>query len=135
MFSVLTSKLFGGLSIALAGALAWLYISTNATIASYEKAINAPVVGWRASLQRCTSDLATSQGNAATLTGSVARQNDAVQGVSSTAAVRYAQGAADRSGAALSVQKADALAAKLVKARAGADICASADQLILEYVK
>lgn len=135
MFSVLTSKIFGGLSVALAAALLWLYVSTSATIASYERAINAPVTGWAARLSAAQADLATARGNAATLQAQIDRQNDAVQRLNEGAAARLANGAAERSRASEGVASAAALSAKLAKAQAGADVCASADALILETVK
>ena len=134
-FSVLTSKIYGGVALLGMAALAYVWISGHATIASYEKAINAPVTGWQARLNACTADLATARGNAATLGSQIDRQNDAVQRLGDDAAARYANGAAERSSALEASSAAKALAAKLAKAQAGADKCASADALILETVK
>lgn len=135
IFSALTSKIFGGLSAALALALAWLYVSTSATIASYDKAINAPVKGWSARFSACTADIATARGNAATLAAQIDRQNDTVQALSDAAAARYSSGALGRSIAAQTNGRATAATAKLGKAKAGENVCASADSLILETVK
>lgn len=134
-FSILTSKIYAGVALAGIAALAYVWISDHATIASYERAINAPVTGWQARLKAATADLATARGNAATLQAQIDRQNDAVQRLNDGAAARLANGAAERSSALDGVAKAAALSAKLAKAQAGADVCASADALILETVK
>lgn len=135
IFSALTSKLFGGLSILLAVALAGSIVSHKATVAAYDKAINAPVTGWQARLSACTADLATARSNATTLRSQIDRQNEAVQSIQTAAANRYASGAVDRSEAVKQAVAAKAAAATLAKAKAGADVCASADALILETVK
>lgn len=135
MFSVLTSKVFGGLSVVLAVALAVVVVTNRATIAAYDAAINAPVTGWQARLSACTADLAVARGNTAVLGSSVGKQNEAVQSVQDHAAARYANGAAMRSDAALKAKQAAQLAAKLAKATATENMCASADALILETVK
>lgn len=135
IFSVLSSKIFGGLSIALAVACAYLYISMSATIASYDKAINEPITGWQARFAACTMDKATALGNQAALEAQIDRQNEAVERLNSVAGARIASGAAMRKLAANGASSADALAAQLSKARAGADICSSTDQMIIEVTR
>jgi hypothetical protein len=135
LFSVLTSKIFGGVAVALAAALIWLYISTSATIASYKDAIHNPETGWKAALNTCTTNLATARGNAATLGDALDRQNEALERVKAAAAARQAAGAAERAKAEQAVERAKAQNAKLATTQAGADMCVSADQLILENVK
>lgn len=135
IFSVLSSKIFGGLSIALALACAYLYISMSATIASYEKAINEPVTGWQARLNACVADKSTALGNQAALEAQIDRQNEAVERLNSAAGARIANGAQMRKLAANEAASADALVAKLEKASAAADVCASANQLILEVIR
>ena len=125
----------GGLSAVLAIALAYVLISKNAEISSLDKAINAPVTGWSARLSAATADLATARGNAAALGSQIDRQNEAIEALQSKADAAYAQGAAARSSALDKVAAANATVAKLANAKAGADACASADQLILETVK
>lgn len=134
-FSALTSKIFGGVAVALAATLIWLYISTSATIAGYEKAINDPETGWKAALNTCTANLATARGNTATVRDALDRQNDALESVKAAAAARQAAGAAERAKAEQAVARVKAQNAKLATAQAGADMCVSADQLILENVK
>lgn len=135
MFSVLTSKIFGGMSLALAAALAFVSISKNAEISALQKSIDKPVTGWAARLNACTIDLATVRGNAALLSGALSDQNRAVSDLEARAAAAHAKGAFDRSEAAKKVSAAQAQVAALRNARAGADQCASADQLILENVR
>lgn len=134
-FSVLTSKIYGGAALALLAALAYVWVSSNATIASYERAINKPVSGWQARLSAATAALATVRGNAAVCEASLARQNEAVQRLSAAAATRLANGAAERAQAASAAASATAVSAKLAQARAGKDTCASADALVMETVK
>lgn len=134
-FSILTSKIYAGVALAGMAALAYVWISDHATIASYERAINAPVTGWQARLNAATADLATARGNAAVLGAEIQRQNDALEGLKASAATRLANGAAGRAQADQVAASAAALSAKLAKVKAGADVCASADALILETVK
>ncbi|TXH54312.1 MAG: hypothetical protein E6Q97_11180 [Desulfurellales bacterium] len=135
IFSVLSSKIFGGLSIALAVACAYLYISMSATIASYEKAINAPVTGWQARLNACVADKSTALGNQAALEAQISRQNDAVERLNAATGARISNGAQMRKSAENDTVAANALVAKLEKASAAADVCASANQLILEVIR
>ena len=135
ILSWLTSKLAGPILGACSGlllaALAALWIASQATQAGLRSSVKAA----QAQTDAATRNLATCQGDQDALTKSLDAQNASLaalqkQGQTATATADKAIAAASSASA-----QAQASAARLLAARPGADICASADALILETLK
>lgn len=74
MFSVLTSKIFGGLSLTLLAALVWIKLSTGMEIAS----LNRDIEGYQAKIASQQVDLSTLRGNQKGLEAGVLACNTSV---------------------------------------------------------
>jgi len=135
ILSWLTSKLAGPILGACSGlllaALIGLFIASQAT----EIGLRASIKTAQAQADSATRDLTTCQGNQQALTKSLDAQSASI-------AALKAQGDAATASAAKAVQAtftasaaAQASAAKLLASKPGADLCTSADALILETLK
>lgn len=118
----------GGLALACALAAIYMWIGKN----ELERQIEKPGTGWRARLDACNADRATLKGNQGTLEASLARQTASLEAMRAAAATQAAQHAQARERAAAQVRTAQDRAAALGRRQPGTDICASADELILE---
>lgn len=122
----------GVTTVALAAALAFVTISKNAEIRTLDSSINHPVTGYKVTLERAQSDLATCRTNRITLEEAAASQSAAVAAAraESEARLQALSGQLDtaRRASATAQRRADAILA----ARPTDDQCASADALILE---
>lgn len=135
ILSWLTSKLAGPILGACSGlllaALIALWIASSAT----EVGLRASVKTAQAQADAATRNLVTCQGNQQALSQSLDAQNASLaalkaQGDAATAsATKAVQAAASASAAA------QTSVAKLLGAKPGADVCASADALILETLQ
>jgi hypothetical protein len=135
ILSWLTSKLAGPILGACSGvllvALFALWIASSAT----EAGLRSSVKSAQAQTDAATRNLATCQGNQDALTKSLDAQNASLaalkaRGDAATASADKAVAAASTASSA-----AQASAAKLLASKPGADLCASADALILETLK
>jgi len=135
ILSWLTSKLAGPILGASTGlllaALIGLYIVSGVT----EAGLRASIKTAQAQADTATRNLTTCQGNQDALTKSLSTQNASLaalkaQGDAATASADKAVQAATTASTA-----AQAAAVKLLAAKPGADLCTSADALILETVK
>ena len=135
ILSWLTSKLAGPVLGACSGALLIALIALWIASGATEAGLRSSVKTAQTQADAATRNLATCQGNQDALTTSLDAQN------ASLAALRTqgqaATASADKAIAAESTAsvQAQAAAAKLLAAKPGADICASADALILETLK
>ena len=135
ILSWLTSRLAGPILGACSGVLFVSLIAVWIGGHAAEAGLRTSVRTAQALADAATRNLITCQGNQDALTKAVEAQN------ASLAALK-AQGAAATASATRAVQatlsasaSAQASAARLLAAKPGADICASADALILEAVK
>jgi len=135
ILSWLTSKLAGPILGACSGvlliALIALWIASSATEAGLRSAVKTA----QTQADAAGRNLAACQGNQDALTKSLNTQNASLvalkaQGDAATASADKAVAAASSASTA-----AQATAAKLLAAKPGADLCASADAMILETLK
>ena len=135
ILSWLTSKLAGPVLGACSGALLIALIALWIASGATEAGLRSSVKTAQAQADAASRNLITCQGNQDALTKSLDAQNASVaalkaQGAAATASANKALAAASSASAA-----AQTSAAKLLTAKPGADLCASADALILETLK
>lgn len=121
----------GGVILILTLALAYITLTKNAEIRS----LNKNVTRLETNLSRVTADLATCRGNTARLDQAIDAQNRSMAELVAKAAVQARQADALLGELAKARINNDAKLARIAKAVAGADMCASADALILENVR
>jgi hypothetical protein len=135
ILSWLTSKLAGPILGACSGlllaALIGLYIASQAT----EIGLRAGIKTAQAQADGATRDLATCQGNQQALTKSLDAQNASLAALKAQGDAATASAAKALQAAAAATTAAQASATKVMAAKPGADVCASADALILETLK
>lgn len=135
MFSVLSSKIYGGLSLALLAALAWVMVSKSAVISHQDKLINDPKTGYVAQLAAARANEATLKLNQSVLVNGVNQCNSKVD-----AAVKAAEDAAAAGRAALAIVERNSAATRSVIAAVKAipagstpgEQCAAADAILLQ---
>lgn len=86
-------------------------------------------------IAQLAQDLGTCRGNVATLKGSLERQNRAVEALHEAGAQRERDAAKAVQDAQRGRSTAERRVADILKAKPGADACASADDLILESLR
>jgi len=127
----LVAMLAGGAAFMLLVALVMVTISKTATIHTLER--QAKVLNTE--LKACNATVTALRGNQAALKQSIAAQNSAVERLEAKAAALHQAGLVERQRAAVAVTTANANAARLAARKAGPNMCASADALILEESK
>lgn len=125
----------GGLSIVLAGALAFTVISKNSEISTLQDSIHNPKTGYAVKLQRATRDLTNCRTNRITLEEATRRQNEAVAAAQAEGNRRVQAVTGQLANARQATASAERRAAAIMAARPGEDQCASADALILETLQ
>lgn len=121
----------GGVILILTLALIYITLTKNAEIRS----LNKNVTRLEARVGQLTSDLATCTGNTARLNQAIDAQNRSLADLADRAAVGARQAAVMRAELAKAKINNDAKLARIAKASAGADQCASTDALILENAR
>ena len=118
----------GGLTILLAAWLTATILAKNAEI----KLLEQDKAALAETLDTCKADRQTLRGNEVLLKASIAKQNATYKHQQALAEAKHQAAENDRQRALLLAKTAEQKAAALLKAKSGADGCASADQLILE---
>ena len=121
----------GGLSILLAAALAYVWITSGATI----REVRGQLTTAQADLKAARDDLTQCRANRITLEDATRRQNEAVRLATATMAGRLKalEGAVALAGT--NAAKARAGADRILAAKGTGEVCADADALILGEVK
>jgi hypothetical protein len=135
ILSWLTSKLAGPVLGACSGALLIALIGLWVASSATEAGLRSSVKTAQAQADTASRNLVACQGNQDALTKSLSVQNASLaalkaQGAAATASADKAVAAASSASTA-----AQASAAKLLASKPGADLCTSADALILEALK
>lgn len=135
MFSVLSSKIFGGTTLVLMAALAFILVSKNAVISHQDKLINDPKTGYVARLAAAEANVTTLKQNQGALEQGVATCGDSVR-----AAADAANRAANVGLQALAAVKSQTSAIARLQAMptngaTPAEQCAQADAILLEGAK
>jgi hypothetical protein len=135
LISLLANKLAGpfaaSLAAVLALALAGVWTVERVRIGALRKEVAQASAG----LAAARADLGVCQAGAASLEGGLRRQNAAVQALASDGAARAKAAASAVDQARVEGRTETVAAGRALAARPGADLCASADHLILESVK
>lgn len=104
-------------------------------IRSLKDSIHNPRTGYIARLERSAANLATCRGNVAELRSGVDSQNESIRRSAELAATQAALGQALLTEARRVTTTAQQRAAAIAAAQPGEDVCASADDLIIESLE
>lgn len=121
----------GGLSILLAAALAYVWITSGATI----REVRGQLTTAQSDLKAARDDLTQCRANRITLEEATRRQNEAVQLATATMAGRLKTLESAVALAGTNAAKARAGADRILAAKGTGEVCADADALILGEVK
>lgn len=131
LLSAVTSRLAGPVALAGCAVLAFMLVGAKLEAghlrkanSEYHRAIFDPVSGWQARLNTC-------QGSVKTLDAALTRQNGAVTALKTEGAQRSAEAAKALTAAQRATVAANRRVGAILAAKPGADMCASADDLIL----
>lgn len=131
ILSAVTSRLAGPVALAGCAVLGVMLIGAKMEAgglrkdnASLERAIHDPVTGWDARLTAC-------KGNVERLDGALKAQGAAVTALKAESAQRSAEAAKALTAARSATTAANRRVGAILAAKPGADMCASADDLIL----
>jgi len=121
----------GGLSILLAAALAYVWITSGATI----REVRGQLTTAQADLKAARDDLTQCRSNRITLEDAARRQSEAVDKAKAESAVRIAELQRATARAEASATEARRAADRILAAKGTGDVCRDADALILGVVK